>query len=165
TSFSRDWSSDVCSSDLNFQTSENEISNNWLYLNAILSANWKPGRKNEFQFNYQRNKNMTNAIQTHSNYTISRYNSLLLGLSEPEMLDRESYFLNYMYGKFTDNFILNQSFFYIHNHDYISYESTVNQNYIIEKLIELKNKKTFNSNTTLDYYIRKLKTNVKFKVN
>src|SRR5690606_40176521 len=33
------------------------------------------------------------------------------------------------------------------------------------KLIELKNKKTFNSNTTLDYYIRKLKTNVKFKVN
>lgn len=70
-----------------------------------------------------------------------------------------------MYGKFTDNFILNQSFFYIHNHDYISYESTVNQNYIIEKLIELKNKKTFNSNTTLDYYIRKLKTNVKFKVN
>lgn len=149
----------------NFQTSENEISNNWLYLNAILSANWKPGRKNEFQFNYQRNKNMTNAIQAHSNYTISRYNSLLLGLSEPEMLDRESYFLNYMYGKFTDNFILNQSFFYIHNHDYISYESTVNQNYIIEKLIELKNKKTFNSNTTLDYYIRKLKTNVKFKVN
>lgn len=151
--------------DKNYQTFQNENNFHWSYLTYSLSANWKPGKKNEFQFNYQQNKSVTDNIQVHSNYTISRYNALLLGLSEPEMLNKESYFLNYRFGKFTDNLIFDHSFIYIHNHDYISHESMVNQNYITNKLITLKNQNVFISNTTIDYYFKRLKTNLKLKVN
>lgn len=148
-----------------YQTFEKSSDKNWNYISPALSVNWKPGKKDELLFSFQQNRNSVDNLQVHSNFIVSRYNLLSQGLFEPNTITKSSYFLNYTHGKFTDNLILNHSFFYTHNHDYISQESIVTQDYILNKSILLKDQNTFGSHTTLDYYLKKLKSNIKFKLN
>src|SRR5690606_33766652 len=58
----------------------------------------------------------------------------------------------------------NTTFAYTKNHDFFSTNSQINQNFTQSETILIKDRELFTANTSLDYFFKKLESNIKLKL-
>lgn len=149
----------------NFHLNHNSLSinNNLTVLNPKVSIEYKPGSKHKIITNYSMSSNSTNVGYINSEYVLNNYNNLTLGLDKPAIFNKTSFFINYIYGKWTDKFLWNTFMFYNIENDYITSNNIVYEDFTLNKYFTFKDRKILTVNSTIDYHLKYLKSNIRIK--
>lgn len=107
-------------------------------LNLVLVG--KLIRKIEYQHPFLFNKTNTKVLNIYNNYINTGFRSFLKGTGSLNMLNASLATLNHTYGNWGDKFFANTYIIYSKNHEYISTNSIVSQNYSQSENIIIKDK-------------------------
>lgn len=141
---------------------QNEITNqNPFYVHPRLSLDWEIDDNNKITTSYSYNKTNTKVVDMHSGYILNGVRSFNKGTSRIDQLQASQVFINYTLGDWSDRFFVNTFLIYGKNHNFLSTNSTIRQNYVLSEKILIKDRSFLSLNTNLDYYIKHFKTNVK----
>ncbi|WP_369692190.1 hypothetical protein [Formosa haliotis] len=97
----------------------------------------------------------------YSDYVLSSFRSFSKGTSGFNQLDASSITVNYMFGNWSDRFFANTFFVYTKNHDFLSTQSVVEQNYSQSEKIRIHDRSFFTISSKLDYYYKSISSNLK----
>lgn len=130
-------------------------------INPRFSAKWEINNKNTTQISYSHNTNNADILNVFDGYVATSFRSFNKGYGDFKQLHTSSYNFSYQFGNWTDRFFANINTFYFKNHDAFSSQSILNQNYILSNQIVVNNNSLFSTNSQLNYYFKKLSSNLK----
>ena len=130
-------------------------------INPRISAKWEINNKNTTQISYSHNTNNAEILNVFDGYIATSFRTFNKGYGDFKQLKTSGYSFSYQFGNWTDRFFANLSTFYYQNHDAFSSQSIINQNYVLSQQIVVNNNSLFNTNSQLNYYFKKLSTNLK----
>lgn len=149
-----------------FVTPSNTTNPSYFYLQPSLKAEWKPNARNKLytQYSYvSRNNNIRGAF---SDYILTSFKTFVKGGEESfTPITSSNLRLNYEYGNWTDRFIAKMLLNYSKEYDYFTSNNTVQQNHSLSEVLKIKNRESLNINIELDYYLKKLRHNLKINLN
>lgn len=134
------------------------------FVNPVLGVDYTPSSKHKFTSAYSFNKKNIQINDIYGSLIISGSNSLSSGLGRFDQLSSSTFLLSYQSGDWGGRIFSNASLLYNINHDYISYNSRIFQNFSINQKTIIKDQTLWNANYNIDYYISKLKSNLKLKL-
>ena len=139
-----------------------ESSNEWS-INPSFGIDYDLNDKHKFKTSYTWNANTSPVGYLNADYILTAYNNLNLGLSAPAVFNKSSLFFSYNYGRWTDKLMFNTYLFYNKDADYISSNNLITQDYSVGQYLTFKDRETFTLNGSLDYYLKFISSNLKFK--
>lgn len=134
------------------------------FVNPSLGFSWEINESNKLTGNYNINRTNAQILDVYPEFVQTGFRSFNRGTGGFDQLDASSLIFNYQLGKWTDRFFANTFIMYTKNHDFFSTNSFIEQNYTLTERILIENRAFFTVNTTLDYYFKKLATNLKVKL-
>lgn len=134
------------------------------FINPSLGIDWKINEKNHIRTSYTQNRTNADPLNVYNNFVLTGFRSLKSGKGNFNQLDASALFLNYKLGNWSDRFFANTTFLYTKNHDFFSTNTQINQNFTQAETIVIKDRELFTANTSLDYFFKKLESNVKLKL-
>lgn len=132
-------------------------------VNPSLGLNWKITKNQKLLTQYSFVKSPLTLPDIHPNYILSNYRTFDRGVGNLGYLSQSNIFVNYTLGNWGDRFFA--SFFggFTRRDDYISTNSIITPEFDrIQKRI-LKDQELVNINSSLDYFIEALSSNLKLK--
>jgi len=134
------------------------------FVNPSLSLNWNINSNNKIRTSFRQSRTNAGILNIYNNYVLTDFRSFTSGANEINQLDSSALSFNYQLGNWSKRFFANTIITYTENHDYFSTNSQVNQNYTLSGTIVIKDRKLFTTNTTLDYFLKKLESNLKLEL-
>ncbi|MBT8245472.1 carboxypeptidase-like regulatory domain-containing protein [Winogradskyella sp.] len=134
------------------------------FVNPSLGIDWKINKNNRIRTSYGQNRTNADVLNVYDNFILTGFRNFSSGAGEFNQLDASALFFNYQLGNWSDRFFANTTFAYTKNHDFFSTNSQINQNFTLSEAIVIKDRELFTANTSLDYFFKKLESNVKLKL-
>lgn len=134
------------------------------FVNPSLGLNWKINTKNRIRTSYGQNRTNADVLNVYNNFLLTGFRNFASGTGDFNQLDASALFFNYQLGNWSDRFFANTTFVYTKNHDFFSTNSQISQNFTQSKTIVIKDRELFTANTSVDYFFKKLESNVKLKL-
>ncbi|MGC1471133.1 MAG: TonB-dependent receptor [Psychroserpens sp.] len=143
--------------------STNSISTkqNPFFINPNLGINWKINENHKISSSYAYNSTNTKTLDVFSDFVLTNFRSFSKGTGDINRLNSSVLSFNYNYEDWEKQFFINTSATYSKNHDFLSTNSVIEQNYIQTEKILIKNRSFLNINTTFDYFINIFSSNLK----
>lgn len=134
------------------------------FVNPSLGLDWTINKSNKIQTSYAQNRTNADIINLYDNFVLTGFRNFSSGLGDLSQLDADALFLNYQLGNWSDRFFANTTFVYTKNHDFFSTNTLINQNFTQSEAIVIKDRELFNASTSLDFFLKKLESNIKVKL-
>ena len=132
-------------------------------LSPVINFKWQINEKNKVLTNFSINNSVSKISELFTEYVLTDYRTLSTTIGEFNKMRNTSATFNYQYGKWSDRFLLNAFLMYTTDNNYITTNSIIQPEYVINRLIYAHDRKLFNSSLTTDYFIKKIKSNIKLK--
>ena len=140
---------------------ENSKNQNAFYINPKLGFEWQLNNKNKLQTSYSLTKTNASILDVYNNYILTNFRSFEKGTGNFNQLEANSILLNYTYGNWGDKFFANTFILFSNNHDFISTNTFVTQNYYQSEKIVIKDRKFFTFSSNIDRYFKTISSNLK----
>ncbi len=134
------------------------------FVNPSLGLDWTINKSNKIRTSYAQNRTNADIINLYDNFVLTGFRNFSSGLGDLSQLDADALFLNYQLGNWSDRFFANTTFVYTKNHDFFSTNTLINQNFTQSEAIVIKDRELFNASTSLDFFLKKLESNIKVKL-
>uniref|UniRef100_UPI00404B0045 carboxypeptidase-like regulatory domain-containing protein n=1 Tax=Gelidibacter sp. TaxID=2018083 RepID=UPI00404B0045 len=134
------------------------------FVNPSLGVDWKINKNNRIRTSYGQNRTNAEVLNVYDNFVLTGFRNFSSGAGDFNQLDASALFFNYQLGNWSDRFFANTTFAYTKNHDFFSTNSQISQNFTQSETIVIKDRALFTANTSLDYFFKKLESNVKVKL-
>lgn len=143
---------------------DNVTNQNPLYIYPKLSLDWEIDDKNKITTSYFYNKTNTKIAEMYNGYILNGIRSFNKGTSRIDQLKASQVLLNYTLGDWSDRLFFNTLLIYGRNHNFLSTNSTIRQNYVLSERILVKDRAFLNLTSNLDYYIKHFRINAKLNL-
>jgi len=134
------------------------------FVNPSLGLDWTINKNNKIRTSYAQNRTNADIINLYDNFVLTGFRNFSSGLGDLSQLDADALFLNYQLGNWSDRFFANTTFVYTKNRDFFSTNTIINQNFTQSEAIIIKDRELFNASTSLDFFLKKLESNIKVKL-
>lgn len=134
------------------------------FVNPSLGLDWKVNAKNRIRTSYGQNRTNANVLNVYNDFVLTGFRNFTSGTGDFNQLDASALFFNYQLGNWSDRFFANTTFAYTKNHDFFSTNSQISQNFTESETIIVKDRELFTANTSVDYFLKKLESNIKLKL-
>ncbi|WP_315897458.1 carboxypeptidase-like regulatory domain-containing protein [Olleya sp. Hel_I_94] len=131
------------------------------YINPSLGAEWTINSNNKIQTTYTYNTTNANVLDVYSDYVLTGFRSFSKGTNTFNQLKASSMMLNYQLGNWANRFFANTLVLYTKNHDFLSTNTLINQNYTQTQKTLIKDSQFLTINTKFDYYFKFMSSNLK----
>ena len=131
------------------------------YINPSLGAEWTINSNNKIQTTYSYNTANAKVLDVYSNYVLTGFRSFSKGTNTFNQLKAFSVMLNYQLGNWANRFFANTLVLYTKNHDFLSTNTLINQNYTQTQKTLIKDSQFLTINTKFDYYFKFMSSNLK----
>ncbi len=140
---------------------EIKTTQNPFFVAPKLSVEYEVDKKNKLLASYAFNRTNATIVDVYSNYVHSGFRSFTKGTGTFNQLDASNALLSYTYGNWGDKFFANTFVMYTQNHDFLSTNAIIAQNYSQSEKIVIKNRAFATFSTSVDYYFRGIASNLK----
>lgn len=134
------------------------------FVNPSLGLDWKINKNNRIRTSYGQNRTNADVLNVYDNFVLTGFRNFSSGTGNFNQLDASALFFNYQLGNWSDRFFANTTFAYSKNHDFFSTNSQISQNFTQSEAIVIKDRELLTANTSVDYFFKKLESNVKVKL-
>ena len=134
------------------------------FINPSIGIDYKINDKNRIRASYAQNRTNATVLDVYNDFVLTGFRSFNSGTGDFNQLDASAFLLSYQLGNWSDRFFANTSFTYTKNHDFFSTNTQINQNYSRTEAIVIKDREAIDAKTTLDYFIKKLSSNIKINL-
>ena len=146
------------------QSNQIDANQNPLFVNPSLGFDWEINSKNKLTTSYSYNTTNASILDVYPNFVLTGFRNFSKGTGTFNQLDASSVTVNYQLGNWSDRFFANTFIMYSKNHDFFSTNSIINQNYTQSEKILIKDREFISANTTIDYYFKKITSNLKLNL-
>ncbi|MFK7750267.1 MAG: carboxypeptidase-like regulatory domain-containing protein [Kordia sp.] len=143
------------------EQSNEKITQQPFFINPSLGLDWKINNKNRIRTSYAHNTTNAEVINVYNNFILNGFRNFNSGTGSFNQLNASALLFNYQLGNWSDRFFASTIITYTKNHDFFSTNTLINQNYTQAKAIVIKDRELFTVNTSLDFFIKKLASNIK----
>lgn len=143
----------------NFTTDEHPF-----YANPNIGLEWEINPRNKITSSYTYSTTNAKTSAVFSDFILTGFRSFSKGTADFNQLEQSSFVFNYQLGKWSERFFANTFFVYSKNHNFLSTNTTIEQNYTTSEKIVVKDRKFININSTVDYYFRAIANNLKLDI-
>ncbi|AJH15525.1 TonB-dependent receptor [Myroides profundi] len=126
-----------------------------------IELQWIPNDQHRINVNYRQNYTNVKMDQLLENYVQSSFRNFVKGTSNLEPLTNSALGIYYTLGNYSDRVFANVFFNYTHYNDFYSKDISLYENYTLSKSMIIQNSDSYQLNTNLNYYLKKLKNNIK----
>ena len=137
---------------------------NPLFIVPKIGLDWEINKKNKLVTTYSYNTTNASVLDIYSGFVQTGFRSFSKGLDEFNQLNSSSAILNYTFGNWGDRFFANTFMMYSKSNDFYSTNSVIVQNYSQSEKIILKDREFLSISTTIDYYFKTIKSNLKINL-
>lgn len=137
---------------------------NKLFVTPEITLGWEIDEANQIMAGYSYNMTNASALNVYDSYIMRGYRSFTKGYGEITQLNNSKAHLNYRLGKWNSRFLANANIIYTKDHDYFTSSSALSQNHNQSAQILVKDREMLLLNTSLDYYLVFLRSNIKAKL-
>ena len=137
---------------------------NPFFINPSIGLDWKINDKNKVATAYSYNTTNAKILDVYSNFVLTGFRSFESGSSTFNQLDASRFNINYQLGNWTDKFFAHSHLVYIKNHNFLSSNTLINQNFTQTEKILIKDREYFSVNSSLDYYLNLISSNIKLDI-
>ena len=134
------------------------------FVNPSLGLDWTINKTNKIRTSYAQNRTNADIINLYDNFVLTGFRNFSSGLGDLSQLDVDALFLNYQLGNWSNRFFANTTFLYTKNRDFFSTNTLISQNFTQSEAIIIKDRELFNASTSLDFFLKKLESNIKVKL-
>ena len=145
-------------------TLNDTLKQNPFFANPKIGISWEINQKNRISTSFSLNKTNTKVLNIYNNYINTGFRSFLKGTGSLNLLNASLATLNHTYGNWGDKFFANTYIIYSKNHEYISTNSIVSQNYSQSENIIIKDKNFLLFSSNIDKYFKPILTNIKLTI-
>lgn len=131
------------------------------FINPKIMAKWKINNLNKINLSYSYNTSNAKLLDVIENYSLTGFRSFNRGTGDFNQLNASKIILNYQFGNWTERFFINFFASHIKNHDFFSYNTIVNQNFILSEKKLFNDREFFTLTSKLDYYFSSISSNLK----
>lgn len=144
----------------------NGISNNQspFFINPSLGLDWEINNKNKIMSSYSYNNTNAKVLDVFSDFVLTGFRSFFKGTGNFNQLDASSFVFNYQLGNWSDRFFANTFILYSKNHDFLSTNTHIKQNFKQSEKTLIKDREFVSINSKLDYYFKFISSNFKLDV-
>lgn len=134
------------------------------FINPSLGLDWKINSNNRIRTSYGQNRTNAKVLNVYNNFVLTGFRSFNSGTGNFNQLDASALFFNYQLGNWSDQFFANATLAYSKNHDFFSTNTQISKNFTQAEAIVIKDRELFTANTSMDYFFKKLESNLKLKL-
>ncbi|MDI3526199.1 MAG: hypothetical protein PWR03_382 [Tenuifilum sp.] len=156
------------SSFLNFYQKFNKLKNNSFakfespfFVTPGINFKWNINSKNTISSNYSFDIVNNEVRDAYSNYILTSFRTFNKGTGNLDRLASSRFLIHYSLGNWLSRYFVNSLLIFIKKHDYYTWNTTINQNYLQSEKILVKNGELLIFNTKIDYFIGFLSSNIK----
>jgi hypothetical protein len=131
------------------------------FINPSLGFDWTINNKNKITTSYSYNKSSAGVLDVYSDFVLTGFRSFSKGTNSFNQLDASTVMLNYQLGSWGDRFFANTLILYNKNNDFFSTNSLISQNFSQAEKILIKDREFITIDSNIDYYFKKIATNLK----
>ncbi len=143
------------------QNSEKIKNQNVFFINPKIGFEWEVNKKNKLTTSFSINTKNATILDVNNNYIQNSFRSFSKGIDSFNQLNLSTIILNHTYGNWGDKFFSNAFFLYSKNHDFLSTNTTINQNYSQSEKIIIKDRDFLTLSTNIDRYFKIISANLK----
>ncbi|MCY3998432.1 MAG: carboxypeptidase regulatory-like domain-containing protein [Flavobacteriaceae bacterium] len=148
------------------KTSNEEKDATKYFLEGNIDFKWTFTQSHFFSMNYDyATTSISGLTDVSSDYLLLDRNSLQRGLGFMDFLNQSSFIVSYYIGGPTRRMSFDTGVVFSKQHDFITSKQTITQNYQISELVLVKNQSSTSFWSTSGYYLKKIFTNIKLKLN
>lgn len=137
---------------------------NPFFINPGVSFDWKIHENHSIISSYTFNTSNVGILDIFDSYILTGYRSFSKGTGNFNQLNSRSIIVNYQVGKWGNRFFANTFILYNKNHDFLSTNSFLTPNYTLTDKIIIKDRKLLSANSTIDYFMEPISTNIKLDI-
>ena len=134
-----------------------------LFFNPKIEMSWQPNNENTLTGSFSYTRRNSNHLNLVPNFLLTGIRTFEAGSGILATVDASSYELNYRLGNWGDRFFLNSYLKYARNHDYLSSNSMVTENYSVNRQLLLNDRDSYIFFLNGNRYLKKIQNNVKLK--
>ena len=134
------------------------------FVNPSIGLDWKINDKNKITSSYSYNTTNAKILDVYNDYVLTGFRSFSKGTGILNQLNASTLLLNYQLGNWSDRFFANTFVFYNKNFDFFSSNTLINQNFTQSERIVIKDRELLSVSSKLDYYFKKISSNLKLDV-
>ncbi len=134
------------------------------YINPSIGLMWKPNDKHKINGTYSFTTSNAGVLDVYDNWALTGFRSFNRGTGSFNQLNSSTAFLNYQYGDWSDNFLVNTMILYSRNHDFFSTSTVLAQNYIQSEKALFKDRELLNVTSNIDRFIPIISSNLKLSL-
>lgn len=131
------------------------------FFNPSLGLDWKINDENEIKASYVFNTTNLELMDIYDSFVLQDFRNFGQGTKDFDQLRASSAMVNHRFGNWSDRFFASTFLVFSKNHDFLSTNSLITPNYALSENIVIKDRKSLNMVTNLDYYFKKLSSNLK----
>lgn len=143
------------------QKEQSTYSNQQLAFSPKLTTSWQFSDNSKIEGIYSFSIQNSPANTIVPNYILTGFRNFSRGLNTPEFLQTSSTYLNYRLGNFSDRLFISIFAGYTKNHNFMSSNALVKQDFVHSQKQILKDREIIHSGGYSEYYIRLIKSNLK----
>lgn len=132
-----------------------------LLLLPQLSWEWKINKKNMLRLDYKYTWRTSEVFDLQPNYIHTSFRNFSKGYEQFTRFGNQKATLLYTLGNWTERYFLSAFVSYSYADKYFSNKSSITPNYSLSEYIILQNKNSWLANISTDYYLQKIRTNLK----
>lgn len=132
-----------------------------LYVNPKAGLDWTVNEKNRIFASFSHSIVNAGILDLYSGFIQSSFRSFEKGFEGFNQLNLSNAVINYTYGSWSDKFFINSFLLYSVNHDFYSTNSLISSDFIKTEKILIKDRDLATISTSIDYYLKPIKTNLK----
>ncbi len=137
---------------------------NPFFINPSIEFDWYINDKNTITSSYSYNTTNAKILDVYSDFVLTGYRTFSKGSGGFNQLEASSLNINYQLGNWSDKFFANTYILYRKNHDFFSTNALIAQNYTQSEKILIKDRELISINSKLDFYLKRLSTNLKLDI-
>lgn len=134
---------------------------NSIFVVPKVGIDWNISTKNKLVTSYSFNTTNTGVLDIQPRFVMTDFRSFSRGIEGFRQLSSSGLFFNHTYGSWGEKIFANTSLVYTRNNNFLSSNSLVNQNYSLIEKILIRNQNMLNISSSLDYYLKQIKSNIK----
>lgn len=129
-----------------------------------LGFSWNINKNNKFLGSYKYSSKNIPLDALYNNFTLTGYRSLQRGVGDFQLLRGNFFLASYIFGNWSDSFLINASLLYNSDEKYVSNNSVINSDFLQSSSLILNDRAFYSANLSFDNYFEKLSANLKFKL-
>jgi hypothetical protein len=131
------------------------------FVNPSVGIDWKINKNNTIRTAYGENRTNATVLNVYNDFVLTGFRNFASGTGTFNQLDATMFLISHQLGNWSDRVFANTTFVYNKNHDFFSTNTLVNQNFTQAETLVIKDRESFAANTSVDYFFKKLESNLK----